>query len=167
MSGKGKVEESKPKSVSPKKPSKSEPPDERQSPLFMPVQQEIQEKAEVKPAEEKTSILKNIPSVIDDVPVDVTTESAVEKKKAPQKANDEEVDVIEAAIKRLIEQIKSGKGKWLASMPEKNGNSFEVDKRTLQLMTDELVGVELMTVHFKMRSFGLRVKETKLIYTGE
>ena len=75
--------------------------------------------------------------------------------------------MIEAAIKRLIEQIKSGKGKWLASMPEKNGNSFEVDKRTLQLMTDELVGVELMTVHFKMRSFGLRVKETKLIYTGE
>ncbi|UUC96613.1 TraI domain-containing protein (plasmid) [Comamonas sp. C11] len=75
------------------------------------------------------------------------------------------VDPIERAFQRLIEMIKAGNGPWLASAPIREGEKLLVDKRTLQLMTNDLIGVELMTVHFKMSSFGFKVRENQLIYS--
>lgn len=166
LDGRTKSSESKGKKLSNRSNKPVEVLDEKQSPLFIPATTDIVDSQNSSIEKDVIQPFKMVNQFLKDKENDLKID---EKASIDTNESTEEVstDATENAIKRLINQIISGDGKWLASVPIRNGQSYEVDKRTLQLMTDELVGVELMAVHFKMRNYGLKVKENKLIYTGD
>lgn len=144
----------------------------RQSPLFIPAHEKQVESSPLPVAEViETVVVEALPIPAPGRESTISLGRAKKEKPKTVRADEgEEVDVqidpIERGFQRLIEMIKAGNGPWLASAPIREGEKLLVDKRTLQLMTNDLMGVELMTVHFKMSSFGFKVRENQLIYSG-